>query len=306
MRSPIPWIPARAAAVAIVAAALFTAGALTGTGAAEAPLLVWDATLYGSVEIPVRWPVGVASGASGEIVVADAFSKTVVIFRETKDGWAPERAVPMEGTPTGIVTGGPGYLVAMRGPAGLAWIQRENWAVRKGAFPRGAIPGPMASLPGGSALVMDMATSSVLTVTAETGAISTTPVGGGGQALAAAPGGGFWLARVEGALVERRGPSGDVLDSWRLAGEPPRPAWPAGLVMEPGGGLLVLDRRAARVLLLDVSGRLEAVGSRAGHDEGRLSSPSGIALLPDGRVAVADTGNERVQVFRRVDAGGGS
>ena len=83
------------------------------------------------------------------------------------------------------------------------------------------------------------------------------------------------------------------------------PAWPTGLAAEPGGNLLVVDRHAGRVLVLDANGQVAGVGSRKGWEPGLLLFPAGIARLPGGAVVVADEGNGRAQLFRRSAAGTG-
>ena len=83
----------------------------------------------------------------------------------------------------------------------------------------------------------------------------------------------------------------------------PVPAWPDGIVIEPGGALLLADRHGHRVVALDAAGRLTGTGSGKGWKPGRLLSPAGMARLADGRLVVADRGNGRVQVFRRLASG---
>ena len=76
-----------------------------------------------------------------------------------------------------------------------------------------------------------------------------------------------------------------------------------GLAAEPGGNLLVVDRHAGRVLVLDANGQVAGVGARKGWEPGLLLFPAGIARLPGGAVVVADEGNGRAQLFRRSAAG---
>ena len=40
-----------------------------------------------------------------------------------------------------------------------------------------------------------------------------------------------------------------------------------------------------------------------GHGDGQFFGPAGVAFDFSGRIAVADAGNDRVQVFRLADAG---
>ena len=74
---------------------------------------------------------------------------------------------------------------------------------------------------------------------------------------------------------------------------------PAAVAYAPDGNILVVDGGAGAILRVDP--REGSVLGRIGADVG-LYGPRGIAAGTDGRVAVADTGNNRVVVFPR---GGG-
>jgi tripartite motif-containing protein 71 len=64
--------------------------------------------------------------------------------------------------------------------------------------------------------------------------------------------------------------------------------------------MVIVDRHGARLVVLDAEGRIEGLGSRRGRDPGLLLFPAGITALPDGRLAVADQGNGRIQIFHRI------
>jgi phage tail-like protein len=82
--------------------------------------------------------------------------------------------------------------------------------------------------------------------------------------------------------------------------------WPAGLAGDPVRGLLVTDTGAhlvRRLVLERPEGRrvrrlavLPTMGG-AGRSPRRLMQPRGIALLRRGAIAIADSGNHRIQVF---------
>ncbi len=57
----------------------------------------------------------------------------------------------------------------------------------------------------------------------------------------------------------------------------------------------VLDGKKGLLQVLDAEGRLLRLSS--GRDEEALSDPKDLALSPDGRVFVADTGNSRIKIF---------
>jgi DNA-binding beta-propeller fold protein YncE len=90
---------------------------------------------------------------------------------------------------------------------------------------------------------------------------------------------------------------GEVEEEWDVPGLTPVPAWPTALAVDSLGNLFVVDRHGGRVVVMDSRGRERGFGGRRGWTEGLLLFPTSIALIPDGRVAVADQGNGRVQVF---------
>jgi DNA-binding beta-propeller fold protein YncE len=62
--------------------------------------------------------------------------------------------------------------------------------------------------------------------------------------------------------------------------------------------IYIADTNAHRVVVLDQTGRVLQTWGGQGGDPGQFRSPAGIALDEDGRVYVADTKNNRIQVFR--------
>jgi hypothetical protein len=70
-----------------------------------------------------------------------------------------------------------------------------------------------------------------------------------------------------------------------------------GMALTPGGEVYVLDSQVPAVRVYDGAGRhVRSFGSRGGGP-GELGRPTGLAMLPDGRVLVSDPGNGRVNVF---------
>jgi hypothetical protein len=64
----------------------------------------------------------------------------------------------------------------------------------------------------------------------------------------------------------------------------------------------VLDRQAATISQFDRDGQLLASFGSQGSGADQLLAPRALALAPDGRIFVADTGNDRVQVFSSAGA----
>ena len=265
-------------------------------------VLAADAVLKGSQASELRWPVAVAAASTIEIAVADAYRSRLVIFFSA-DGWTGARAIALPGSPLDVVYAGDRYLVALRGRRALAAVARPDFELDSLALPEGTVPGFLAAAAGGGLLVWDAAGERVLNLDEDGGIRREKALPGGVTALAAEPGGGFYAAFAGEAEVRRYGAGGQLLATWTVPGVDPVRAWPSGLAAEPGGRLLIADRHAGRIVALDVAGHLVGVGSQRGWHAGRLSSPAGLARLADGRVAVADQGNGRVQIFRPIAGG---
>ncbi|MFE1363387.1 thioredoxin-like domain-containing protein [Streptomyces anulatus] len=81
--------------------------------------------------------------------------------------------------------------------------------------------------------------------------------------------------------------------------------FPGKALLLPDGGFLVSDTTRHRLIELDADGetvrRHFGTGERGlsdgGPDEARFSEPQGLAVLPDGRVAVADTVNHAIRAL---------
>ncbi|MFJ1858873.1 thioredoxin-like domain-containing protein [Streptomyces anulatus] len=81
--------------------------------------------------------------------------------------------------------------------------------------------------------------------------------------------------------------------------------FPGKALLLPDGGFLVSDTTRHRLVELDADGetvrRHFGTGARGlndgGPDEARFSEPQGLAVLPDGRVAVADTVNHAIRAL---------
>jgi len=129
--------------------------------------------------------------------------------------------------------------------------------------------------------------------------------------------GAGWHAAVRDGIVDEAG----VLTLGPLPGKAQRIdgatdehpwKWPAALCGNPRSGLYVVDASEHVVTHAAVAGpgvtgisRIVPVPTIGGEGSGarRLRYPRGIALLPKGAIAIADTGNHRVAVFSRVPYG---
>lgn len=262
-------------------------------------VLVRDAVVQGERDMKLRWPIGVASAHAGEIVVVDASNSRAIAFRYEDEQWKGAVAVTLPATPVGIDHDGNRYMVAMRGGQGLAALEGEGLQRRSIALPGGAVPTLVAARPGGGFLIYDALGHQVIALDANGTPGAGIPVKSGATALAVSPSGGFFLAYAGSSEIVQYDARGSELETLSVPGVDPVPAWPVWIRAATGGEIEVLDGHGSRVAVLDRSGRLVGAAARAGWEPGLLRFPADAATLEDGRLAIADTGNGRVQLFRR-------
>lgn len=290
--------------------ALFGLVLVAGLGMAAAAsaqiaprILAWDEAIQATDGIEVRWPVALASGAADELAVADAGESRLLILHdgERRGAWRQVRTVALPGSPVGLVAHAGRYVLSLRGPAGLIAVEGPEAQIRELPLPADVVPGALATTANRELLVYDSAGRRVLFLDSRGGVSEEVTLQGHLTALAGAPGGGFYAATPEPAEILRYTAAGDLVARWPVPGVAPTPAWPSALAVEPGGDLLLADRHGCRLLVLEAGGQLVGTGARRGWDGGLLMFPSGLARLADGRIAIADLGNGRVQIFQRTD-----
>lgn len=270
-----------------------------------ARVLAWVAEIRGPEDAPLRWPVGVAAAPDGRVAVADAFGSRVLLFTRTGGSWQMERSVDLPGVPAGLTHDGSAFVVSLRGDGGLLRLDSTGGVPRRLTLPADVVPGALASSADGSLLVFDEVSNRVLEL-AESGEVRrAVDLGPRVTALASGSKSGFFAAVPDQATILTVDGEGVVRESWTLEGADPKPAWPTGIVVEPGGDVLVSDRHGHRILVFDATGRWIGLGSGSGWEPGLLRFPGALARLPTGELVVADQGNARVQVFRRSDQNGG-
>ena len=107
----------------------------------------------------------------------------------------------------------------------------------------------------------------------------------------------FRVQRLDAIRGEPVGTFGRLGDA---AGEMPRIK---GVAVDAAGILWVSDAHLDRVALFRPDGTfLTDIGGK-GELPGEFSFPAGLAAHPDGRVAIVDSLNRRIQIFRRVGPG---
>lgn len=124
------------------------------------------------------------------------------------------------------------------------------------------------------------------------------------EGLSVDPEGNVFISDTSESRVLELSASGDLVGSWggsdfgRV-----RPRSPAGIATGGNGRVYVADSETNRVESISAGGTIHAVAGLApaagalGNEPGRLNGPSGVAVDRAGRLYVADTFNDRVQVF---------
>ena len=263
------------------------------------PLLIWNRSLKGTEEQFVRWPVAVATSATGDIVVADGHESRLFVFRKRGLSWELDQVRELPGPPIDLVFDGNRFIASLRQRSDLVGFEGPELKQRRISLPKGVVPGPLAVLPSGGLAVYDFNGRRVLKLDASGSVSGQFSLVGFVTALSATSGGRLMATLVDPGVVLLLSPDGETEDTWRLPGEGPVPPWPVALAVDSTGDVYVVDRHASRILVLGGTGALEGTGSRRGWEPGLLLYPSDVDLLPDGGVVVADGGNGRVQVFER-------
>lgn len=264
-------------------------------------VLTFMESIKGNEEIELRSPVAVAASSAEELAVADVFGARLLRFRRVGATWQLEKSIELPGAPVDLTHDGRRWIVSLRQGKGLVALEGSELQQRSVPLPPEAVPGAITVFPNGDLLVYDHAGHSVLRLTGDGDLRSRTPVEADITALAATAAGGFLAAAaVEGSVLSFDA-NGVLSATWKLPSTGEIPAWPVGLAVEPGGDIVVVDRHKGRLLVLDATGRVVGFGSGKGWEPGLLLFPAGLARLPNGHFLVADQGNGRAQIFRRIE-----
>ncbi len=262
--------------------------------------LALDTVLQGEDLGDLRFPVGVAVASPERIGVVDTFGQRLVTFALKNGAWEVNRTASLPSSPRAVAHDGSRFAVSVSDGRLLA-VEGDDLGVSHIVLPRGTLAGALATRSGGGLWVHDTAGAKVLALDGDGKVSGEFPVTGSIKALFAAPDGGFYTASPASAEIRRHGADGKILRTWSVPGRSPVPAWPSGLIAEPGGDVVVVDRHGGRILAFDAAGRLVGVGSGRGWEPGELLFPGAIAKFPDGKLIVVDQGNSRVQIFRPVE-----
>lgn len=257
-------------------------------------------------------PRGVAFAPDGGIAVADSFDERIGLF--ASDGtWAGLRG--QVSASTGFATEGanPGQFDLPADvdydAAGDLWVADSGNDRVQELGPDGRVlntwpvgaPLGIAAAPGGGAYVAGSRDGVVARIGAD-GSLTTVRSGlAHPAAVAVGPGGAAYVA--DDTSVR------DVATGTAIAGPGGTTAWdhPAGLAVAQDGTLYVSERRpgtagGARVVRRDTDGATWDTVATEGAGPGQVVDPAGLALSADGgTLLVSDTGNNRVL---RLDAPG--
>lgn len=290
-------------ASALVALAALWVPSAAAQGPASSVLYAFEETFSGDDEQRLVWPTAVAAGAADEIAVADAAGPSLWIFRNqgAGAGWVRHTSIGLPSAAYGLSCGADRYLLSTRESGRLFAVERAGYALRELTLAPEVTPGALACLPDGGVLVHDLASGRLLILGAGLEVRNSVILPGTVAALAAGPAGGFYATFPQAGEVRRYGANGEELAVAKVPGLVPAPAWPVGLIVEASGEIIVADRHGGRLLVVGTSGGLVGSGSRRGWEPGLLRFPSDIAKLSDGLIAVADQGNGRIQLFRRLE-----
>ncbi|MCM2268494.1 MAG: hypothetical protein NDJ75_00150 [Thermoanaerobaculia bacterium] len=296
----------RLLSLAAAALALAIAAGPTAGQSLSRRLLRYAAVIDGAPERPLRWPVAVAAGAADELAVADAFDNRLVVFYRLGAGWPVRREVPLAAPPAAVTWADGRFLVALRGDAGLVAVEGGESEAPPAAvaLPDGIVAGRLATASDGTVVVWDSRGRRVVWL--QRGAIAAqAPIEESVTGLGSDLAGGVWAAIGERGELRRFDREGRPVAVWKVPADGPVPAWPVGVVAEPGGRLFVLDRHRHRIVVLDGSGQSLGLGSGMGWEPGQLLFPDGIARLSGGALLVSDGGNGRAQLFEPTGPGAG-
>jgi hypothetical protein len=276
---------------------------IAGTAMADVSLprtLVWEGLIQEDENSDLRHPITLAAGPGTELAVADVHGSRLLFFKDTGVEWTLSTTVELPATPMSLAHDGDRYLLSLRQSPWLIAVEGERHQMRNMPLPQATVPGSVAALPDGGFLIHDLAQGRVLTMS-RGGTVSVkATIGPGAGVLGSTAGGGFYVLFPAAAEVHRYDAEGKEIDRWSVPGAVPVPAWPAGMIIEPSGSVILSDRHGNRLIRLNSGGRPDGIGSRRGWSPGLLLFPSHLSRLADGRVAVVDQGNGRVQIFRLI------
>ncbi|MBD3866982.1 MAG: hypothetical protein IFK94_02565 [Acidobacteria bacterium] len=285
----------------MIACAVLLLACLPGALAAEEDrLFAFEVVVDNEDSSAVRKPTGVAAGSDTELAVVDAHDNRLLIFGFSGTEWTVQQTVNLPAVPLAIAHDGTRYLVSLREGMGLMAVEGTRHQLRPVSLPVGAVAGVVAGIPGGGFLVHDSAGHQVLTLTQAGKVEGGTPVQPGTVGIAATRSGGFFVSLPASGEILSYDATGKQTGRWAVPAVEPVPAWPVSMV-QIEGDLIALDRHGHRLVQFNSKNQFQGIGARRGWEPGLLLFPVALTAFPDGRVAVADQMNGRIQIYRRIE-----
>jgi len=272
-------------------------------GAGPPRVLTWADTLQGSADLPLRWPTAVAAASNEELAIVDAYDPRLLRFRKVGVSWQVSDVISLAGHAADLVYDGSAYVASLRTVKELVAFAGDPLEERRINLPPNVVPGSLAVSAAGGYLLFDLRGQRVLRLNRNGQVQQQVAVGAHVTALVEESSGGFLAAVADRGQVRRYNANWRATETWDLPGAAPVPAWPVGLAVDTTGSTYVVDRHSGRILVLARRGSVAGIGANQGWEPGLLLFPSGIAILPNGLLVVADEGGGRAQLFRRSDRG---
>ncbi len=297
-------------AALLVACALVAAAGAPAAGAATF-LQEWGG--FGSGPGQFKGPFGVAADPSGNVYVVDTGNDRVQKFSGAGaflDDWGNSGGESSLFAPAGIAVDPAGFTyVADRGNDRIQKFTVDGvfvteWGTTGQNDLQFVEPEGIAVDTAGYVYVADTGNNRVSKFTSD-GTFSRDwgqPGNGTGQflgpnAIAVDAGGNVYVSDAGNHRVQKFDSIGGFLDEFGGAGTGPGQfGFPTGLAVDSAGTVYVSDHEANRVQAFDSSGGFLSHWGSEGTGPGQFHGPVGIAAA-GGKIFVADTGNNRIQVF---------
>ena len=258
---------------------------------------------------PLLHPEGVACATDSNLIVADSGNGRLLRFRMDSDFSAAvpaEIKLPQLTNPSKIQIGRNGEMYVLnRKPHHIVRLDDDGRfisVVRPAGTPAAAVKS-FAVHPSGNLYVIDLAAQKVLVIT---------PIGTV-RARIDFPADSDFLSDIavdpRGRVLSVDGVAGIVyaLDAAGRNFTPitgslkPYARYPSALTTDINGRIFLSDRNGSRVVVLSSGGGFLGRLSGRGWKDGLLFYPSQVCINPQGKLSVADTLNNRVQVFDVTD-----